>query len=288
VTPVATRMQRLVCVRALFVVLALFGMADLVNLTLETLPDAWRGALTLLHQRQPARGGGGDAAWTLAEDAMLLHRRCNPDVKRQPWTNLQIGDRHTGKAAEHRFNRKLKREVVDKSTPWEQKPLTMQVAAADLESWLNISHGSSLRADIRRSLVHLHAAPPKVAPKCPWSIQEDAVLLVGRLNRLPSCHIDIAGRSNSSKRNRICYLAPRIDGLLSAFHHATCDADAPALELDYHTWTSIPAYRVFNTTCWTCTQHVGSYEDRPDPHTCTTAHRPTRTAPCPHAGTTHP
>jgi hypothetical protein len=34
-----------------------------------------------------------------------------------------------------------------------------------------------------------------------------------------------------------------------------------------------PAYRVFNTTSWTCTQqqHVGSYEDRPDPHSCTKA-----------------
>jgi hypothetical protein len=75
-------------------------MADLVNLTLETLPDAWRGALTLLHQRQPARGGGSDAVWTLAEDAMILHtRRCNPDVKRQPCKRTETLDRRANSTA---------------------------------------------------------------------------------------------------------------------------------------------------------------------------------------------
>ena len=66
-------------------------MAELAELTYDTLPDAWRGALKAFHECEPARGGSGGAAWTLEEDALLLHKKHNPRVKQEPWTKIQIG-----------------------------------------------------------------------------------------------------------------------------------------------------------------------------------------------------
>jgi hypothetical protein len=58
VTPVATRMQRLVCVRALFAVLTLVAMTELVKLTFDTgtLPARGKGLST--------GGGRTDSIWS--------------------------------------------------------------------------------------------------------------------------------------------------------------------------------------------------------------------------------
>ena len=74
-------------------------------LTLDTLPSVWQSTLRKLHSIAPARGGGGDAAWTLDEDACILHKRYNPRIKREAWLQMQIGEVHVkGQGAKKRHN----------------------------------------------------------------------------------------------------------------------------------------------------------------------------------------
>ena len=56
--------------QALVVLSGVLVMAALSPaLTFETLPTAWQQTLRKFHDLPSARGGGGDAAWTLDEDA---------------------------------------------------------------------------------------------------------------------------------------------------------------------------------------------------------------------------
>ena len=154
-------------------------------LTFDTLPSAWQQALRKFHDTAPARGGGGNASWTLDEDACILHKRYNPRAQREAWPEMLIGEHPKGQGAKQRHSRYLVPEVIKAVGAvtvhdWEPPPpptLEEEVQAAALEICLNTSFSASLPPHVRRSLVRLHAKPKRLTAQSTWTEEEDARLL---------------------------------------------------------------------------------------------------------------
>ena len=117
-------------------------------------------ALKYFHEQTPTRGGGGHKAWSVDEDACILHNVHGPG-ERVSWAKLatQLATRKED-ATKKRYRDYLKPNVVDVvGAGWEQQSpsLSVQVDAAELERRLNVSYSISLPVSLRRSLVMLHA-----------------------------------------------------------------------------------------------------------------------------------
>ena len=214
-------------------------------------------ALHDLHQPKPGKRGGSGRPFIPAEDALILQKHVRDGVR---LSQIRLpGREDKPNAARCRHNEVLKKlpgystyvdsvQAVRATVMPTATAATSTVQAASAATKEPVEEQQRLRLQacdfalpdgVHEDLVRLHSNTTRAQTKSPWAIEEDARLLEAFFAEESISHAQVGNRSSGANRRRLCALKQELRCTRCAFHSAQCNPEAPALQLEYDTWTRI-------------------------------------------------